>query len=238
MIEIKNVSKKYSNHLAVDDLNLTIPNGKVVGLLGPNGAGKSTTLKMIAGILSIDKGNISIDGKDIFLQPDEAKENFGYVFDTPDMFLTMKGIDFLNFISSIYSIDRKEAMDYALNLAEKLDMKTDLNKYIADLSHGMRQKIFIISSLMHKPNNWILDEPLVGLDPKSAFQVKEIMRDIAKDNRTVLYSTHVLETAEKICDEVAIIDKGKLVFYGTVEDLKILENEDASLESLFLDLTK
>ncbi|MDY3907146.1 MAG: ABC transporter ATP-binding protein [Candidatus Enterosoma sp.] len=238
MIEIKNVSKKYSNHLAVDDLNLTIPNGKVVGLLGPNGAGKSTTLKMIAGILSIDKGNISIDGKDIFLQPDEAKENFGYVFDTPDMFLTMKGVDFLNFISSIYSIDRKEAMDYALNLAEKLDMKTDLNKYIADLSHGMRQKIFIISSLMHKPNNWILDEPLVGLDPKSAFQVKEIMRDIAKDNRTVLYSTHVLETAEKICDEVAIIDKGKLVFYGTVEDLKILENEDASLESLFLDLTK
>ncbi|MDY5649936.1 MAG: ABC transporter ATP-binding protein [Candidatus Enterosoma sp.] len=238
MIEIKNVSKKYSNHLAVDDLTLTIPNGKVVGLLGPNGAGKSTTLKMIAGILSIDKGNISIDGKDIFLQPDEAKENFGYVFDTPDMFLTMKGIDFLNFISSIYSIDRKEAMDYALNLAEKLDMKTDLNKYIADLSHGMRQKIFIISSLMHKPNNWILDEPLVGLDPKSAFQVKEIMRDIAKDNRTVLYSTHVLETAEKICDEVAIIDKGKLVFYGTVEDLKILENEDASLESLFLDLTK
>ena len=238
MIEIKNVSKKYSNHLAVDDLTLTIPNGKVVGLLGPNGAGKSTTLKMIAGILSIDKGNISIDGKDIFLQPDEAKENFGYVFDTPDMFLTMKGIDFLNFISSIYSIDRKEAMDYALNLAEKLDMKTDLKKYIADLSHGMRQKIFIISSLMHKPNNWILDEPLVGLDPKSAFQVKEIMRDIAEDNRTVLYSTHVLETAEKICDEVAIIDKGKLVFYGTVEDLKILENEDASLESLFLDLTK
>ena len=238
MIEIKNVSKKYSNHLAVDDLNLTIPNGKVVGLLGPNGAGKSTTLKMIAGILSIDRGNISIDGKDIFLQPDEAKENFGYVFDTPDMFLTMKGVDFLNFISSIYSIDRKEAMDYALNLAEKLDMKTDLNKYIADLSHGMRQKIFIISSLMHKPNNWILDEPLVGLDPKSAFQVKEIMRDIAEDNRTVLYSTHVLETAEKICDEVAIIDKGKLVFYGTVEDLKILENEDVSLESLFLDLTK
>ena len=238
MIETKNVSKKYSHHLAVDDLTLTIPNGKVVGLLGPNGAGKSTTLKMIAGILSIDKGNISIDGKDIFLQPDEAKENFGYVFDTPDMFLTMKGIDFLNFISSIYSIDRKEAMDYALNLAEKLDMKTDLNKYIADLSHGMRQKIFIISSLMHKPNNWILDEPLVGLDPKSAFQVKEIMRDIAKDNRTVLYSTHVLETAEKICDEVAIIDKGKLVFYGTVEDLKILENEDVSLESLFLDLTK
>ena len=238
MIEIKNVSKKYSNHLAVDDLTLTIPNGKVVGLLGPNGAGKSTTLKMIAGILSIDKGNISIDGKDIFLQPDEAKENFGYVFDTPDMFLTMKGVDFLNFISSIYSIDRKEAMDYALNLAEKMDMKTDLNKYIADLSHGMRQKIFIISSLMHKPNNWILDEPLVGLDPKSAFQVKEIMRDIAEDNRTVLYSTHVLETAEKICDEVAIIDKGKLVFYGTVEDLKILENEDASLESLFLDLTK
>lgn len=238
MIEIKNVSKKYSNHLAVDDLTLTIPNGKVVGILGPNGAGKSTTLKMIAGILSIDKGNISIDGKDIFLQPDEAKENFGYVFDTPDMFLTMKGIDFLNFISSIYSIDRKEAMDYALNLAEKLDMKTDLNKYIADLSHGMRQKIFIISSLMHKPNNWILDEPLVGLDPKSAFQVKEIMRDIAEDNRTVLYSTHVLETAEKICDEVAIIDKGKLVFYGTVEDLKILENEDVSLESLFLDLTK
>ena len=238
MIEIKNVSKKYSNHLAVDDLTLTIPNGKVVGLLGPNGAGKSTTLKMIAGILSIDKGNISIDGKDIFLQPDEAKENFGYVFDTPDMFLTMKGIDFLNFISSIYSIDRKEAMDYALNLAEKLDMKTDLNKYIADLSHGMRQKIFIISSLMHKPNNWILDEPLVGLDPKSAFQVKEIMRDIAEDNRTVLYSTHVLETAEKICDEVAIIDKGKLVFYGTVEDLKILENEDVSLESLFLALTK
>ena len=238
MIEIKNVSKKYSNHLAVDDLTLTIPNGKVVGLLGPNGAGKSTTLKMIAGILSIDKGNISIDGKDIFLQPDEAKENFGYVFDTPDMFLTMKGIDFLNFISSIYSIDRKEAMDYALNLAEKLDMKTDLNKYIADLSHGMRQKIFIISSLMHKPNNWILDEPLVGLDPKSAFHVKEIMRDIAKDNRTVLYSTHVLETAEKICDEVAIIDKGKLVFYGTVDDLKILENEDVSLESLFLDLTK
>ena len=238
MIEIKNVSKKYSNHLAVDDLTLTIPNGKVVGLLGPNGAGKSTTLKMIAGILSIDKGNISIDGKDIFLQPDEAKENFGYVFDTPDMFLTMKGVDFLNFISSIYSIDRKEAMDYALNLAEKLDMKTDLNKYIADLSHGMRQKIFIISSLMHKPNNWILDEPLVGLDPKSAFQVKEIMRDIAKDNRTVLYSTHVLETAEKICDEVAIIDKGKLVFYGTVKDLKILENEDVSLESLFLDLTK
>lgn len=238
MIEIKNISKSFNKKKVVDNLSLKINNGEVFGLLGPNGAGKSTTLKMIGGVLKIDEGNIIIDGYDISSKAAEAKENIGFVFDTPDMFLGMKGIELLKFVSTIYKVDPKKSMEEAFSLAKRLNMDSYLNSYINEYSHGMRQKIFIISSLMHMPNNWILDEPLVGLDPQSAYLVKQVMREKAKENRCVLYSTHVLDVAEKICDKVGIISKGKLLYSGSLADLRNLEHENADLESLFLELTK
>lgn len=238
MIEIKKVSKFFSKNKVINDLSLTINNGEVFGLLGPNGAGKSTTLKMIAGILKIDEGNILVDNNDISSRPTEAKETIGFVFDNPDMFLGMKGLELLKFISSIYKTDQSESIKEALNLANRLNMNDVLNNYINEYSHGMRQKIFIIASLMHNPTNWILDEPLVGLDPQSAFLIKNLMREKAKDKKCVLYSTHVLDVAEKVCDRVGIISKGNLLYSGTINDLRNLENKDADLESLFLELTK
>lgn len=238
MIEIKNLSKAFNKKKVVDNLNLTINNGEVFGLLGPNGAGKSTTFKMISGILKIDEGDILVDSINIKKDPYKVKENIGYVFDSPDMFLAMKGVEFLKFVSTIYPLNEKEAMEEAITLSKRLNMYDSLNMYINEYSHGMRQKICLISSLMHKPNNWILDEPLVGLDPQSAYLVKQIMKEKASENKCILYSTHVLDVAEKMCDRVGIISKGKLLYCGTIQDLKYLENKDSNLESLYMEITK
>lgn len=238
MIQISDVVKSYNKKVVVDHLSLQINDGEVFGLLGPNGAGKSTTLKMIAGILKLDQGNILIDDSDIVFSSNDAKEKIGYVFDSPDMFLSMKGYELIKFISSIYKIDEKESIEEAILLAKQLEIYDHLNEYIGEYSHGMRQKMSIITSLMHKPNNWILDEPLVGLDPKSVYVVKQMMRDLASKSKTVLFSTHVLDVAEKICDRIGIIHKGKIIFCGTIEELEEKEQQNSDLESLYLNLIK
>jgi ABC-2 type transport system ATP-binding protein len=238
MINITNITKTFGRFTAVDNLSLEIKDGEIFGLIGPNGAGKSTTLKMITGILPPTSGDITIDGNSIIKNNYQAKLSIGFVPDSPDMFLGMKAIDYLTFIASVYKMDRKVAEEKAINLAKQFDIFDSLNDYIANFSHGMRQKVFIIGALMHSPSCWILDEPLTGLDPESAFSVKEMMKEHAKDNKSVLFSTHVLEVAEKICDRIGIISKGKLLFVGTLDELKQKEQENGSLESLFLELVK
>lgn len=239
MIEFKDLTKRFGGKIAVNDLNLTINNGEVFGLLGPNGAGKSTSLKMATGILYPTNGDVLMDGYSIRKDTINAKRQFGFVSDTPDMFLGMTGLNYLAFICSIYGINETIGMQRCIDLAKKFNIYKDLDDFILNYSHGMRQKIFIIGSLIHNPNNWILDEPLTGLDPEASFQVKQIMKEYAKEDKTILFSTHVLEVAEKICDRIGIISKGKLIFVGTIEELRKKENEtNLSLEELFLELTK
>jgi ABC-2 type transport system ATP-binding protein len=239
MIEIQNISKDYGNKLAVKDLNLTLHEGEVFGLLGPNGAGKSTTIKMITGILNPTKGDVIIDGHSITQDALEAKRCFSFVSDTPDMFLGMTGIDYLSFLASVYKIDQKQFISKVEELSVEFAMKDALPDMIINYSHGMRQKIFIIGSLLHDPKNWILDEPLTGLDPDAAFKVKNYMRKMAENGKTVLFSTHVLDVAEKICDRVGIIAHGELKFAGTLTELREKEQvTEGDLEGLFLNLTR
>lgn len=239
MIQIQNVSKSYvKNKKSVDSLNLEIKNGEIFGFLGPNGAGKTTTIKMITGILDMDCGDIFIDGKSIIKDSVEAKKQFGFVPDNPDMFLRLKGIEYLNFIADIYNVEENKRKERIETLARKFEIYDNLNESMQGYSHGMRQKLIIISVLLHNPKNWILDEPMTGLDPKASFQLKELMREHCKLGNTVFFSTHVLEVAEKLCDRVGIINKGKLVFVGTYEELKKQFSENVSLEELFLEITE
>ena len=239
MIEIKNVSKSYiKNEKIIDNLNLEIKDGEIFGFLGPNGAGKTTTIKMITGILKIDEGDIFIDGQSITENPVNAKLNFGFVPDSPDMFLKLKGIEYLNFIADIYKIDSKIRKDRIEKLSKEFEIYDNLNELIQNYSHGMRQKLLIIGVLLHEPKNWILDEPLTGLDPKSAYDLKEKMKAHSRKGNTVFFSTHVLEVAEKLCDRIGIINKGKLIFVGTYEEMKKQFKDSNSLEDIFLKVTE
>ena len=240
MIEFKDVSKSYiKDKKSVDSLNFSVQDGEIFGFLGPNGAGKTTTIKMLIGILDIDVGgDILIDGKSIKSNPLEAKKQFGYIPDSPDMFLKLKGIEYLNFIADVYEISKEDRKERIENLAKKFKIYDGLDSRMESYSHGMRQKLMIISVLLHNPKNWILDEPMTGLDPKSAFDLKEMMKVHAKNGNTVFFSTHVLEVAEKLCDRIGIINKGKLLFVGTFEEMKSKLKENASLEELFLEITE
>lgn len=239
MIEIKNVSKSYiRGKKTVDSVNLEIKNGEIFGFLGPNGAGKTTTIRMITGILNIDEGDILIDGKSIKTESLEAKKNFGFVPDNPDMFLKLKGIEYLTFMADVYDIPEDKRKEKIEELTKRFGIYNELNNQIQSYSHGMRQKIVICGALLSEPKNWILDEPMTGLDPKSSFDLKEMMRNHAKSGKTVFFSTHVLEVAEKLCDRVGIINKGKLVFVGTFDEMKEKFKEEASLEKLFLEITE
>ena len=239
MIKIENVSKSYvKDKKAVDNLSLEIKDGEIFGFLGPNGAGKTTTIKMITGILKLDKGDILIDGKSITKKPVEAKKSFSFVPDSPDMFLKLKGIEYLNFIADIYEIDNKKRKERIEELTKKFEIYNDLNNEIESYSHGMRQKILICGALINNPKNWILDEPMTGLDPKSSYDLKEMMKEHAKEGKTVFFSTHILEVAEKLCDRVGIINNGKLIFVGTLEELRNKLKENKSLEELFLEMIK
>lgn len=239
MIEINNVTKTYDNiYKAVNNVNLKIPDGKIFGLLGPNGAGKTSIIKMITGIISPTVGDISINRISISDEPVEAKEQFGYVPDSPDIFLRLTGLEYLNFIGDIYDVSLEIRAARIRDLAEKFEMELDLNDKIQSYSHGMRQKIINMGVMLHRPKVWILDEPMTGLDPKSAYIVKEMMKEHAKGGNTVLFSTHVLEVAEKICDCVAIINKGKVIFEGTLEGLRDEMKSNDSLEDMFLELTE
>lgn len=237
MIEIKNVTKFFgSDFKAVDRLSLNIEEGYVYGFLGPNGAGKTTTLKMITGILKPDMGNIVINGLDIVKEPTLTKKQFGFVSDNPDLFVKLKGIEYLNFVGSVYDVEGNKLKENIERYSKMFEMDKVLNNKIESYSHGMRQKIAVIGALIHEPKVWILDEPLTGLDPKSSFTLKEMMREHASKGNVVLFSTHVLEVAEKLCDKVAIISNGKLLFNGTIDDMKSQVGQDESLEQMFLEL--
>lgn len=237
MIEIKNVSKSYiKGKKIIDNLNLEIKNGEILGFLGPNGAGKTTVIKMMTGILEIDDGDILIDGKSIKKEPYEAKKNLGLIPDSPDMFLNLKGIEYLNFIADIYKIGKEERIKYIREFSKKFDMENALNEKIESYSHGMRQKIIIIGVLLHQPKNWILDEPITGLDPKAIYDLKTMMKEYAKNGNVVFFSTHILEVAENLCDRVAIINKGNIVFLGKIEELREKMKENNSLEELFMEI--
>lgn len=239
MIEIKNISKSYQKgKKVISDIDLKIKDGEIFGFLGPNGAGKTTTIKMLVGILDIDEGDILIDGKSIKTNPIEAKKQIGFVSDNPDLFLKLKGIEYLNFIADIYEIDKETREKRITELAKEFGIYEVLKDKIQSYSHGMRQKIIIISVLLHNPKNWILDEPLTGLDPEAAFYLKNKMKEHAKENNSVFFSTHILEIAEKLCDRIGIIHHGKLVFIGTHEEMKKELKENASLEELFMEITK
>lgn len=239
MITINHVSKTYNKkYNAVDDMTLQIKDGEIFGLLGPNGAGKTTTIKMITGISEITEGNITINDIDISSDPVKAKEQFGYVPDNPDMFLRFTGIEYLNFMGDVYKVPKEDRKPRISELAKRFGMEGALGDKIQSYSHGMRQKIIIMGVLIHKPKIWILDEPLTGLDPKSAFILKEMMREHADEGNTVLFSTHVLEVAEKVCDRVGIINKGKLIFVGTLNEMREEFKGSGSLEKMFLEMTE
>ena len=238
MIEIKHVTKTFRTKKAVDDLDLTIPTGEIIGFIGPNGAGKTTTIKMMTGVLNPDEGDILINGKSIQKEPLEAKRQFGLVPDSPDMFLRLKGIEYLNFMGDIYEVDTQVRQQRIEALAETFEMKEALNDKILSYSHGMRQKIIIMGVLINEPEVWILDEPMTGLDPQSSFRLKQMMKEHAAKGKTVFFSTHVLEVAEKLCDKIAIIAHGKMIYFGTLEDLRAQHGENQSLEELFLEVTE
>jgi ABC-2 type transport system ATP-binding protein len=239
LIEITNVSKTFGGkNKAVDNISLLIPDGEIVGFLGPNGAGKTTTIKMITGILRSDSGSIKINGIDIEKEPIKAKKQFGFVPDSPDMFLRLKGIEYLNFMADVYEVDENDRKIRIDGLAERFGMTEALFDEIQGYSHGMRQKIVLMGALIHEPSVWILDEPMTGLDPKSSFILKEMMKEHAAKNKTLFFSTHVLDVAEKICTKVAIINKGKILFYGSMEDMRHHFKGDESLEKMFLELVE
>ena len=239
MIEICKINKSYNkNSKAVDNLSITIPNGQIIGFLGPNGAGKTTTIKMITGILKPDNGTIQIDGVDITKNPLQAKKRFAFVPDNPDMFLRLTGLEYLNFISDIYDIPLNDRISRIETLAKRFEMTNVLLNQIYSYSHGMRQKIVIMGALAHNPSVWILDEPMTGLDPKSSFVLKQMMREHVDNGNTVFFSTHVLEVAEKLCDKIAIVNKGTLLFYGQIDQMKEHFKKNESLEKMFLEMTQ
>lgn len=235
MIEIKNVSQSYiDGKKVIDNMNLNIENGIVFGFIGPNGAGKTTTIEMITGILNIDEGDIFIDGKSIKNDPLEAKKRFGFVPDVPDAFEKLTGIEYLNFIGDIYNVPSEERRKVVEKLSNEFEIVENLNNRIQSYSYGMKQKLLIIGVLLHNPQNWILDEPMTGLDPKASYILKKLMKEHSQKGNTVFFSTHVLEVAEKICDKIAVIDKGKIIFTGTCDELKEKVKTSTSLEESFL----
>lgn len=237
MIEIKNVSTSYvKGKKIIDKMNLKIEDKTIFGFIGPNGAGKTTTLEMITGVLQIDEGDIFIDGKSIKENPIEAKKLFGFVPDSPDVFEKLTGLEYLNFIGDIYKVNPKQRLEIIEKLAKEFNIYDHLKERIQGYSHGMKQKLLIISVLLYNPKNWILDEPMTGLDPQSSHTLKELMKEHVRKGNTVFFSTHVLEVAEKICDKIAIINKGKIIYTGSIENLKEQVKKDASLEESFLEL--
>lgn len=239
MILFDHVSKQYgkSATLAVDDLNMTVESGKVFGYIGPNGAGKSTTIRLMTGILAPTSGRVVIGGHDMAKDPIAAKRHIGFVPDAHELYDRLTGLEYLNFMADVYQVEpakRKEHIEKYLNLFELEDAA---GEQIRSYSRGMKQKLTIIGALIHNPPVWVLDEPMVGLDPKSSHVLKEEMRRHCDAGNTVFFSTHVLEVAEKLCDEIAIIDKGKVLARGTMEELRSGET-GSSLEELFLQLTE
>ena len=232
MLRIEHLTKTFGEKKAVDDLSLHIAPGEIYGFIGHNGAGKTTTLKAVAGILRFDSGEIRIDGCSVAEQPLECKRRLAYIPDNPDLYDYMTGIQYLNFIADIFGVVLDERKEKINKYADIFEIKKDLGQPIAAFSHGMKQKLAIISALLHDPKLIIMDEPFVGLDPTAAYQVKGIMREHCDRGGAIFFSTHVLEVAEKLCDKVAIIKQGRLIASGTMDEVK----GDQSLEDVFLEL--
>ena len=232
MLVIKHLTKTYGEKKAVDDLSLHILPGEIYGFIGHNGAGKTTTLKACCGILQFDSGDITIGGISVKENPVACKQNLAYIPDNPDLYEFMTGIQYLNFISDIFSVGAADRKYRIRHYADAFELTADLTQPISAYSHGMKQKLAIISALVHEPKLVIMDEPFVGLDPKASHLLKSIMRDLCSRGSAIFFSTHVLEVAEKLCDKVAIIKGGKLIKSGTMEEVK----GDASLEEVFLEL--
>ena len=232
MLKIEHLTKAYGEKKAVDDLNLHIAPGEIYGFIGHNGAGKTTTLKSVAGILQFDAGEIYIDGMPIKENPLECKRRFAYIPDNPDLYDYMTGIKYLNFIADIFGVGANERQARIRKYADAFELTDDLAQPIAAYSHGMKQKLAIISAWLHQPKLILMDEPFVGLDPKASHLLKEMMRQVCDKGGAIFYSTHVLEVAEKLCDKVAIIKSGRLIRSGTMEEVK----GDESLEDVFLEL--
>lgn len=239
MLRISHLSKSYDGKKkAVDEVTLSANKGEIFGFLGPNGAGKTTTIKMIIGILRPDEGEILIDGINNLEDPIAAKHKMTYVPDNPDIQKKLKGIEYVNFMADMYDVNREDRKERTAKYAEMFGMTEVLNDQITSYSHGMQQKIVLMGALVTDPDLFILDEPMVGLDPKSSFNLKETMREMCREGKTVFFSTHVLEVAEKFCDRVAIIDNGKLIAMGTLEELRKAKGTQGSLEDIFLELTQ
>ena len=232
MLKIEHLTKIYGEKKAVDDLSLHIQAGEIYGFIGHNGAGKTTTLKSVVGILPFDTGEITVDGVRIKDDPLGCKQKIAYIPDNPDLYDFMTGIQYLNFVADIFGVDADKRQERIRQYADAFELTGDLGQSISAYSHGMKQKLAVISALLHAPKLVIMDEPFVGLDPKAAHLLKGFMRDICDRGGAIFFSTHVLEVAEKLCDKVAIIKNGALVKCGTMEEVK----GDESLESVFLEL--
>lgn len=233
MIEIKNVSKTYNGEkMALDKVSFTVNDGEIFAFIGHNGAGKTTLIKSIVGILEFNEGDILINGKSIKKDPIACKKEIAYIPDNPDLYENMKAIDFINFICDMYEVPEDIRRENTLKYAKMFEIEDKLNDDISSFSHGMKQKVALIAALAHNPKVLIMDEPFVGLDPKAVYDMKEIMRDMAKDGKTIFFSTHILDVAEKLCDRVAIIKDGTIVKVGKMKDIK----GDESLEQVFLEL--
>lgn len=232
MLKIEHLTKKYGDFKAVDDLSLHIAPGEIYGFIGHNGAGKTTTLKSVVGILQFDNGEIYIDGTSITADPLKCKKEIAYIPDNPDIYEFMTGIKYLNFVADIFGVSAADRQEKIRKYAEIFELSSDLAQPISTYSHGMKQKLAIISAWIHSSKLIIMDEPFVGLDPKAAHLLKGMMREICDNGGAIFFSTHVLEVAEKLCDKIAIIKEGKLVRSGTMEEVK----GDDSLEAVFLEL--
>ena len=232
MLRIEHLTKTYGDKKAVDDLSLHIQPGEIYGFIGHNGAGKTTTLKSVVGILQFDNGEIYIDGTSITADPLKCKKEIAYIPDNPDIYEFMTGIKYLNFVADIFGVSAADRQEKIRKYAEIFELSSDLAQPISTYSHGMKQKLAIISAWIHSPKLIIMDEPFVGLDPKAAHLLKGMMREICDNGGAIFFSTHVLEVVEKLCDKIAIIKEGKLVRSGTMEEVK----GDDSLEAVFLEL--
>lgn len=234
MLRIENLSKSYGEKKAVDGLSLHIAAGEIYGFIGHNGAGKTTTLKACCGILSFEEGEIFVDGVSIREKPLDCKAKIAYIPDNPDLYAFMSGIQYLNFVADIFKIPSNVRKERIRKYGDIFDLTKDLAQSISAYSHGMKQKLAVISALIHEPKLILLDEPFVGLDPKAAHSLKEIMREFCDNGSAIFFSTHVLEVAEKLCDKIAIIKDGKLIKQGTVDEVK----GDSDLENVFLELVE
>ncbi len=234
MLKIEHLTKSYGSKRAVDDLSLHIKPGEIYGFIGHNGAGKTTTLKSVVGILKFDSGNIFIDGVSVRENPLDCKGKIAYIPDNPDIYDFMTGIQYLNFVADIFRVGTEKRTELIEKYSDLFSMTDELSQPVSSYSHGMKQKLAVMSALIHSPKLIIMDEPFVGLDPSAAHQLKELMRNICDGGGAIFFSTHVLEVAERLCDKVAIIKNGKLIKSGTMAEVK----GDESLESVFLELSE